>query len=168
MFKKIIITIFITIIIFLTYTINSNNKTNVINTNIKSKNGIIRYINKPIIGKLTIDKINLNKYLYDKNSKYNNIEYNIEIIQENKNLLVLAAHSGYGSVAFFNNLDKLKINDLINLTYYNNKSTYKIINIYEEEKNGYINIPKRNTKQLILTTCSKNKHKQLIIECLIQ
>ena len=64
-------------------------------------------------------------------------------------------------------LDKLEINDEIILIIENNKNTYKVKDIWEEKKNGYININKENKKQLVLTTCSPNKEGyQLVINCI--
>ncbi len=84
-------------------------------------------------------------------------------------LIVLGAHSGIGKIAYFNDLDKLKINDEIKLIYYNKEYTYIITSISTQEKNGHINISKKDTSQLILTTCDKeNKNKQLIIESKIK
>ena len=48
---------------------------------------------------------------------------------------------------------------------YKKEYIFIITNIFEQDKNGYINIVKNNKSQLILTTCSTiNKNKQLIIE----
>jgi sortase (surface protein transpeptidase) len=47
------------------------------------------------------------------------------------------------------------------------KYTYYVRDIWEEKKNGYINISEEDTKQLILTTCSPNRYGyQLIINCI--
>lgn len=117
-----------------------------------------------IIGTLNIKKINLSKNIYNINNPHNNVDENITILNDNKNLIVLAAHSGPGNIAYFNDLDKLNLNDTINLTYKNKDLIYKIINIEEQSKDGTIEINKTNTKRLILTTCSKkDKTKQLVI-----
>lgn len=118
------------------------------------------------IGKVQIPKINLNKSLYKIDSKLNNVEENVTILESNlPSIIVLAAHSGTGRNAFFKDLNKLNINDTINLTYTNNHYTYKVINIFEQDKSGYITINEKEYDQLFLTTCSYNKNKQLIIEC---
>ncbi len=123
------------------------------------------------IGYLEIDAINLYKELYNISSKHNNIEENVTILKESSNpenkdsLIILAAHSGEGKIAYFNNLNKLKINDKIKFIYYNKEYIFKVTNIFEQDKIGYININKKEESQLILTTCSiSNKNKQLIIE----
>lgn len=127
------------------------------------------------IGYLKIKSINIDKPIYDINSKHNNIEENVIILKsslnplEESSLIILAAHSGQGKIAYFNDLDKLKIDDEIKLTYYNEEYTYKITDILIQEKNGHINIAKKDKSELILTTCStKSNNKQLIIKSIIK
>lgn len=121
------------------------------------------------IGKLTITKIGLDNNLYNIKSSHNNIEENVTILKVDSNIIILAAHSGIGRIAYFNNLNKLTINDEIKLLYQNHNYLYKVISIWEEDKNGYIHINKENSKQLVLTTCSPtNSNKQLIINSILK
>ena len=122
------------------------------------------------IGYLKIDKINLFQPLLKKESVHNNIEENVTILKdsimptEKNSIVFLAAHSGSGSIAFFKDLNKLEVGDIIELKYKNQIYHYQINNIWEERKNGYIHVNKTKLKQLILTTCSPEKeNKQLII-----
>ena len=131
---------------------------------------IYKQNNEEIIGNLIIDKINLDMPLYNIESKNNNIEENITILKESilppkeKSIIFLAAHSGTSKISYFDNLDKLEINDTILLTINNTENVYEIKNIYKQKKNGYIHINKENKDQLILTTCDPNNNKyQLII-----
>ena len=124
---------------------------------------------KETIGRLIINKINIDEELYPINNKHNNIEEHVTILKESNmpNLLILAAHSGIGRIAYFQELNKLEINDEIIVYYKNKKYTYIIDNIWEEKKNGYIHINNSNKNQLILTTCSPNKEGyQLIVNCI--
>ncbi len=153
---------------FLIYDIENKNEKNILTTNsINSKNTINLKNNtnkEQPIAILNIDKINLTKNIYNINSTHNNVEENVTILYDDKYLIVLAAHSGPASIAYFDNLDKLEINDIVNLNYKDNEITYKVIKIEEQPKDGTIEINKTNTKQLILTTCSKkDKNKQLVI-----
>lgn len=167
MFKKISI-IIITIIIYL-FICNYIYK----NTTYKIKPIINNYITdkkESPIGKIIIKKIAINNNLYNINSKHNNIEENITILEDSimpdktNSIMYIAAHSGDGKIAYFNDLDKLKTNDEITIIYKNKKYIYSVKNIWEENKNGYIHINRENEKQLILTTCSKTKkNKQLVI-----
>lgn len=125
------------------------------------------------IGKITIPKININKPLYDINSEKNNIEENITILKgstypdQDNSTLFIAAHSGDNKISFFENLDQLKKDDEITITYNNQNYTYIVKDIYEKEKDGYITGPIEKKKQLILTTCCPKKEAcQLIINCI--
>lgn len=138
-------------------------------------------IDKPIfinnndksIGYLKIDKINLNEKLYNINSKENNIEENITILKDSilpdkdNSIVFIAAHSGIGKIAYFEELDELKTNDEIILNINNKTYKYIVKDYWEEKKNGYINVNKENKNQLVLTTCSPNKDNyQLVINCI--
>ncbi len=130
--------------------------------------------NDNYIGILEIPTINLRKGFYNINNKNNNVNKNIQVLknssmpdQENS-LLAIAGHSGNGRKSFFNNLDKLNINDEIIIYYNDNEYFYKINNIYEEDKDGTIEIKKDNYSKLVLTTCNqKDKTKQIIIEAFL-
>lgn len=124
---------------------------------------------KPI-ATLLIKKINLKQPIYKINSPNNTIEKHVTILKEsilpneNNSIIFLAAHSGTGKIAYFEQLNHLDINDELVLIYQNKKHYYNVIDIWEEEKNGYINVNKAKEKQLVLTTCSPtNKNNQLII-----
>ena len=134
------------------------------NTNTSYISTVNKDENDEIIGTLTIDKLNLSRKIYNINSSHNNVEENVTILNDDMNLIVLAAHSGPGYIAFFNDLDKLELNDTVNLTYNNKKLVYKVTNIEEQAKDGTIEINKTDKQRLILTTCSKkDKTKQLVV-----
>ena len=121
-----------------------------------------------ILATLTIDKINLKENIYNINYKRNNVEEHITILNKselnNESLIILAAHSGNGKIAYFNRLDELKENDKIKLSINNKELTYKVKRIEEQDKTGKIEVVKSSNEQLILTTCSKNdSSKQLVI-----
>lgn len=171
--KKLFI-ILVSLIIILSYLsiikVNNDQQLNSIITNFK-----IRKINKDnnIIGSLKIKKLNINENLYKINSEDNNVDKHVTILKEsilpeNDNSIVfIAAHSGTGEIAYFKNLNLLEENDIINLELNNKKYIYTVKSIWEEPKNGYINVNKENEKQLILTTCSPtNNRKQLIVNCI--
>ena len=70
---------------------------------------------------------------------------------------ILAGHSGTSNVAFFKNLYKLELNDTAKV-YYNSKVyTYKIVNIYNETKDGSVNVYRDSNKTtMTLITCTKD------------
>lgn len=128
-------------------------------------------VEEKYIAILVIPNISLKKGLYDKNSKNNNVNKNIQIIENSdmpdleNGTLILAGHSGSGEIAYFQKLEQLNLNDDVYIYYKENKYHYKINSIYLEEKNGYITINNSNEfSRIVLTTCSqKEKGKQLII-----
>ena len=111
---------------------------------------------------LEIPNISLKECLYNKDSKKNDVKYNIQILDESimpdqdNSTTFLAAHSGNSSVSYFNDLENLNIDDQILFYYKNKKYTYKITNYYYEKKTGFISVSKGNN-MLILTTCSQQK-----------
>lgn len=123
------------------------------------------------IARIIIPKIKLDGKLYNKNSSQNDVDKNIQILKEsilpeydNDSIIFLAAHSGNAQNAYFNNLDKLEINDYLIFQYKKYNYFYKIDEIIEQDKDGDIEINKTSNNQLVLTTCSKKDiHKQLII-----
>ena len=119
---------------------------------------------------LEIPSIKLKRGLVDYNSKYNNVKYNIQIIEHSempdveKSNLILAGHNGTSSVSFFNDLDKLKEDSIVYVYYNNIKYIYKINNNYEVKKDGKVEIIRnRNKNTITLITCKKNSDdKQLV------
>ena len=123
-----------------------------------------------ILGVLEIPKINLKKAFYDIESSENDVNKNIEILKGSKmpdiaqSALFIAAHSGDSYLSYFKNLDLLQLNDNVIIHYQNSKYYYSISDIYEINKDGKINVNKNiHENILVLTTCSKNKGKQLVV-----
>ena len=111
---------------------------------------------------LKIPKIDLNKGLYDINSKYNNVKYTVQIIDKSdmpdvvNGNLILAGHSGTSSIAFFNKLYKLTTNDEVFIYYQGYQYTYKIVEIYDVSKTGEVTIHRNPNETIIaLITCKK-------------
>ena len=124
------------------------------------------------IAVLKIPKINLEKGLVEKNSKYNNINYGVQILKESDSPdvingnVILAAHSGTANISYFRNLDKLDINDNVSISYKGKIYSYKVVNIYDIEKNGKAQIIRnKNVSTLTLVTCRHNTNKQMIVIC---
>lgn len=122
------------------------------------------------IAVLEIPSIKLKRGLVDYKSKYNNVKYNIQIIEHSempdveKSNLILAGHNGTSNVSFFNDLDKLKEDSLVYVYYNNIKYIYKINNNYEVKKDGSVEIIRnRNKNTITLITCKKDSNdKQLV------
>ena len=119
---------------------------------------------------LKIPKINLERGLVDPNSYLNNVNYNLEIVKGsdmpdvNNGNMIIAGHSGTARISYFRNLNRLDIDDLIIIDYNFNSYKYKVVDIYDIEKNGYAEISKdKNTTTLTLITCRHNTNKQIVI-----
>ena len=131
---------------------------------------IVNRVNYNYIGILEIPKVNLKQGFLDINSKYNNVDYNITVIQTStypdveKGNFILASHSGNSYISYFKNLYKLEIGDQAYIYYNNIKYSYQIVNIYNVEKNGKVAIYRNsNATCLTLITCTKNSdHEQTV------
>lgn len=121
------------------------------------------------IGILEISKINLKQGFVSKDSPYNRVDKNIQVIKESdmpdvvNGNLIIAGHSGSSRVSYFRKLPNLSIDDEATV-YYNNKIyKYKLVNTYEIEKTGYANII-RNKEKTVLTliTCKSKTNLQIV------
>lgn len=111
---------------------------------------------------LNIPKIKLNRGFYDKTSEFNDVNKNIYYLKESiplgeqNSTIILAAHRGTSSVSYFNNLEKLVIGDDLYLNYHQDRYRYKIRSIYNERKDGHLNIYRDDKRDsLILITCNR-------------
>lgn len=117
---------------------------------------------------LEIPSINFMKNIYNFDSKYNSVKYNIEILDASdtpdvlNGNVVLAAHNGNSKVSFFNKLYKLNIGDEIYIYYNGIKYIYKLSKVYDIKKDGIAEIYRdKNQSSISLITCKKNtKDKQ--------
>ena len=118
---------------------------------------------EPFAGILEIPKINFSKGFYAKGSALNNVKFNLKILdisnypdEENGNVIIIG-HSGNYNNSYFGNLYQLEKNDTASIQYNNKKYTYKIVNIYYEDKDGTVTIYRDITKNcLTLITCTKD------------
>lgn len=118
---------------------------------------------EPYLAVLKIPKVELERGFYDKNSSLNNVDHNIlfhsnsSYPDEEKGNVILASHSGSSSISYFKKLYLLEKGDIAYLIYKNKTYTYKIVNIYTQEKTGTLAIYRDSTKNtLTLITCTKN------------
>ena len=114
-------------------------------------------------GTLEIPKIGFNKGFYKKESPLNDVKINIKILNESsypdedKGNVIIIGHSGNYSNSYFGELYKLENNDEAIINYKNKIYTYKITNIYDENKDGTITIYRDTGKStLTLITCTKD------------
>lgn len=119
---------------------------------------------------LEIPKINLKRGVVDSTNNFKSLNYAISVdghskYPNNNGNFILYAHSGSSSIAYFRKLDKLEINDMINVYYNGVKYHYKIFNIYNIEKTGKTTVlNSTNQKYITLITCDQRyKNKQLVV-----
>lgn len=122
------------------------------------------------IAVLKIPKINLERGLVDPNSYLNNVNYNLEWIDgtsmpnEEKGNVIIAGHSGSARISYFRNLDKLVIGDEASIIYNGTTYNYKVVNIYDIEKNGKAKIIRnQSVSTLTLITCRHNSNNQIVV-----
>ena len=136
------------------HTVPNNNQTET--TTAPKKN-----ISYTYIGQLSIPKIRFKRGFVKKESKYNNIEYNVTIAKEadypdvkNGNF-ILMAHSGDAPISFFEPLYKLELGDIATVSYNAKAYYYRLVKTYQVEKTGKIAIYRDyNKKTLTLITCT--------------
>lgn len=147
---------------------NSHNSSE---TNSESTNISIPEDNKKeeVFASVRIPKININKNLYSVNSKKNTVDKNIQILKESNmpdevnGNFILAAHSGFSSIAYFHNLHKLKIGDEVFVNYLNNDYKYIVSDKYDVLKTGKVSIKRdKNRSTITMITC-KGEDRQLVI-----
>ncbi len=121
------------------------------------------------IGRIVIDKINLDRKFYSFDSDLNDVNKNVAIISPSDmpdvigGTLILAAHSGNVNTAYFKRLNELVIGDVVSVYYSDNKYVYKVSSFYEEKRNSSIVIKREKMKNvLVLTTCKIGTKKQLV------
>ena len=114
-------------------------------------------------GTLEISKIGFNKGFYAKGSSLNNVKFNIKILDvssypdEDRGNVIIIGHSGNYSNSYFANLYKLSVGDSAVINYNSKKYTYKIVNIYNDDKDGTVTVYRDETKStLTLITCTKD------------
>lgn len=115
------------------------------------------------LGVLEIPRIGLKKGFYNLDNRYNNIQYNVTLVETSTmpdvdhGNLILMAHSGDAYISYFAYLYRLNVGDYAYITYNKVKYTYKIVDIYEVPKVGYVTINRDYDKTcLTLITCTKD------------
>ena len=138
-----------------------NNNTIVEDNSLEVKEEVINW--DKYYGIIEIPRIGLKRGFYNLDSKYNNIQYNVTMVQGSsmpdieKGNLILMAHSGDSYISYFAYLYRLGIGDYAYITYNGSKYKYNIVNIYNVDKNGTVEIVRNYDKTtLTLITCTKD------------
>ena len=117
------------------------------------------------LGVLEIPKIGLKRGFYNTDSKYNDIKYNVSLVEgstmpdaPNGNLMLMA-HSGDSYISFFAYLYRLNVGDQVFVTYNGHRYQYNIVNIYDVPKTGIVKIVRNHDKNsLTMITCTKDNN----------
>jgi len=119
--------------------------------------------NGQYLGILKIDKINLEQGFYDKDNELNNVGKSVTLLgpsnypNEKNGNTILVAHSGSSYLGYFKHLYQLKVGDLATIKFKGKTYVYKIVNIYDDTKDGDVTIYRnRNKTTLTLITCTKD------------
>ena len=106
---------------------------------------------------LDIPSINLKRGILDIDNKYNKAKYNIELVKEGDNLIVLASHNGNNYNSYFGKLKDMELSDTIDYYYDGKIYRYIYTDDYEIRKDGYADIYRKdNEKAIVLVTCKDN------------
>lgn len=106
---------------------------------------------------LEIPSINLKRGILGIDSTYNDAKYNIELVKEDDNLIVLASHNGNNLNSYFGKLKDMLLGDEINYYTSGRLEKYVYSSSYEIQKDGYADIYRREDKKtIILITCKDN------------
>lgn len=117
---------------------------------------------------LEIPCINLNQLIYDINSEQNDVNSHVEILKNSniyKNLYFFAGHSGNGKVSYFNEIENLRVGDMIFVYLVDKKLSFIVNEIYLIPKKGYLIVDNDAYNTLFLITCSLAfDNKQLVVQ----
>jgi len=124
---------------------------------------------EPYLAVLKIDKIKLEKGIYNISSKNNNVNKNIQLLKESdmpdkeNGNVIIAGHSGNSYMAYFKNLVKLNNGDEAKIFYNGKTYIYNLIKSYEVDKTGKVPLVKNKDRQtLTLITCKHSTNKQIV------
>lgn len=139
-------------------------KVSINSSNVSSVKGEDEYY-----ARVVIPKIGVNQYLYPVGSSENTVDKNIEIIKGSSlpdqvsGNLILAAHNGISPVAYFHDLNKLEIGDLIDVSYGGIDYEYIVSYIYDVKKTGKVSIKRDKTKTSITLITCLGEDRQLVV-----
>jgi len=112
---------------------------------------------------LEIPSINLKSGVVDNTKNFDSIRYAISVdnssnYPDKNGNFILYAHSGNSNMSFFRNLNKVNINDRINVYFNGIKYKYKIIKKYDIEKSGTASVlSSKENKYITLITCNQER-----------
>ncbi len=128
------------------------------------------FLKKEVDIRLTIPSISLNQVLYEKEDERNKLEERLIFLKSSSTPeikggnVIIAGHSGYGNIAYFKDLYKIKIKDDIFLTYHGKKYQYEVVRKYKVPKTGEVEVIRDpNDSSITLITCYGSKEQLVVI-----
>ena len=113
---------------------------------------------------LSIPSINLERGILDMDNEYNSAKYNIEVVDNSEDRIVLASHNGDYYNSFFGRLKDLELGE--NIDYYYDNKIYRYIysESYNIKKTGEADIyTNKDKKAIVLITCmDENEDAQVV------
>ena len=142
---------------------NSEVVENIVSSNTSQNNNTYVIDYSKYLGVLEIPNIGLKRGFYNFDSKYNNVQYNVTMVEGStmpdvvNGNLILMAHSGDAYISFFAYLWRVNVGDMAYITYLGKKYKFQFVDIYEVPKIGVVKV-RRNLDRTCLTliTCTKN------------
>lgn len=119
-------------------------------------------------GVLELPSINLKRGFLGIGNSYNNVKWNIELLRNDSDSIVLASHNGGLYNAYFKDLNKITLGDEIIIydDYY--KYVYIYSNSYDVLKDGYVDLFKvSEEKNIFLITCKGDNMQTVYVGTLI-
>jgi len=116
--------------------------------------------------KLIIPSVDFEKEIYMIGSKFNDVDYNVEILEESdidNNVYFFAGHSGRGDNCYFNKIKMLEFGDFVYVFLDNKRLVYEVVEKFDIVKVGYFEIDNNISNTLFLITCD-GRDCQLIVK----
>lgn len=115
---------------------------------------------------LSIPKIGFSKGVYNINSDFNDISYNVKLLEYSsvdRQLFFFAAHSGIGDNCYFNDLVDLERGDFVFVQLNDSELCYVVENIFLIDKDGTFEFVDVDNSLFLITCSLIDKDKQLIV-----
>lgn len=136
----------------------------------KKEEDTVNRLSDNYIAILEIPDLNIKNGLVNKYSKYNDVKYNVKILDNsnmpdiNNSNLILASHNGTSKVSYFKNLVNINPDTLIYIYYNGYKYIYKYHNSYEIDKTGRANIKRdKSVNTITLITCKEGDDTKQVV-----
>lgn len=154
--KFVLITLFLIVVVFvLIYYLSFLNIKHENNINLKKYYD--NYNASGYFAIIKIPKLKLENIIYKKGNLNNNVNKNIYLINDNRDFIVIAAHSGSSPISYFKKIHTLNSGDKIELVVDGLKRTYELFKKEKIKKTGKVKLKTYTYPIVVLITCSKSE-----------